>query len=176
MSFSKAVQVTNTPEYRAYLIATLMYKRHCSEYTKIRRRYSTATEPLERLVFLEAEKTFSKQCKEYHAARKTYTDFIIGTQMKAKGISLTDLQRTLGITVATSMEDMLAEIRREALAKSVSDEEYEKIKTTALANMSKNSNGDEVARHTLAERGSVKDQIIASKAIDDPTLDMSDTF
>lgn len=172
MSFAKAVQHTRAPEYLRYIGALSKYKKACAIFAKTRRRYATATAPLERLVFLEAKETFSRESKEYHAERAGYNDFIVQAKLKDKGINVKDIHNALGIQIANSLKDVIDEVKRETVVANMTDEEFEQMRQLALDVMNKRN----AVKTEPVE--TVKEQFLRIKptSTDDPTLDMSDTI
>lgn len=165
MAFLKALQKQPTaPGYEEYVEACFAYKRACSLHSRLMRRLKGLTDPAARLQRYDAKAEFSQQCKDYQAARAKYEHSKAMQKLEQAGfkIDAASMARALGIKIPLSVDDMIAEGKKQRILDSMTQEQFDTIKNSALEYMEKS-----------AQTKSTKQQFLESAKGFDPTLDDS---
>ena len=136
MAFLKAIQQTNTQEFVEYTTELIAYKKACSVYKRTENLLKDAAAPLQRLQYLEAKETFKTACKRYHIARVKYGNVVALQKLRAVNPELDALTfaQLTGIKIPLSLAEMLKQERQDAIARSMTDEQFETIKNAAIKN------------------------------------------
>jgi len=167
MSFNKAAQIVQQEEYQNYMQALFLYKKQSSEFAKIRNRYSRSTDMAERYTLFVAKEKYSQQSKSYQTARREYQDFVVRFKTKAKGIEFDTMSvaEALGIDIKCRTEEIIDEVRENAIIANSTDEQLEAIRRVALDYMKKRGIETQITKeeflNPISERSRIKD---------DPTL------
>jgi hypothetical protein len=162
MAFLKALQnQPQPPEHEQYMAWFVLYKQGCSEYSRLLRRLKGMNDPASRLQRFDAREKHSELCKNYYAARAAYEQARAIQKLQSHGVNIDakSIASALGIKIPLSMKDMIKETKQQKTLENMSDDQFEAIA--------------KAAREYMDRPKSVKEQYIADKELNDPTLDDS---
>lgn len=115
MAFPKAIQNTNSEEYQRFILAKFTHSAEAKMYYKARKLYKDSLDPLVQLKWYKAAERYSTACKIMTAEKERYERVKALEALRNKGIDISTLtlKNIAEISVATSMKDVMDQVKKE---------------------------------------------------------------
>jgi len=140
MGFGKAIQ--HSDALAEFALASMVYKKECSRIAKLRIALDRLdAQDFELAQYSREKRKFKDACKIYNAARAKYISIVRPTYVRPPSITDSEL---FALALETNDRAIAEQIRQDAVARSVSQEEIEAVRKAmtereAVKNSSKDS-------------------------------------